>query len=116
MEPDFFFYPLIVIGSPFGAFALGVFIADRAGLYSHMTRRTLYLTAVPTGLLFPAFLAGSAVVIIEGTVHYGYMQHWTKLVMFCGTLMVYGSASPELFAAIRARILETGRTNSGGHA
>ena len=107
MEPTFVWYPAIAIGSPYVAFFAGVWLADRVGLYSHIPRRTLYLTAIPTGFIIPSLLAGSAFVTIEDVPHYGYMQHEFKLLLFLGTVMVYGSASPELFAAIRSKILES---------
>ena len=115
MEPTFVLFPVIAIGSPFLSFFAGVWMADMAGLYSHIPRRTLYLTAIPTGFIVPSMLAGSAVVTIgEVTpygymevIHYGYMQHEFKLLLFLGTVMVYGSASPELFAAIKSKLLES---------
>ena len=107
MEPTFVLFPAIAIGSPFLSFFAGVWLADRVGLYSHIPRRTLYLTAIPTGFIIPGLLAGSAVVTIGEVTHYGYMQDEFKLAVFLGTVMVYGSASPELFAAIRSKILES---------
>ena len=112
MEPTFFLFPLIAIGSPFLSFFAGVLLADRGQLYPHIPRRTLYLTAVPTGLVIPAMLAGSAVVTIGDTTYYGYMQDEFKLAAFVGTVMVYGSAAPELFAALRSKVIEQGRGKS----
>ena len=72
-------------------------VAGRPGpLYTDLPRRTLYLTAIPTGLVIPALLAGSAVVTIGESTYYGYMQGEFKLAAFVGTVMVYGSAAPEL--------------------
>ena len=107
MEPTSFLFPVIAIGSPFLSFFAGVWLADRMGLYSHIPRRMLYLTAIPTGLLVPGLLASSGVVTIGKVHHYGYMQHEFKLALFLGTVMIYGSASPELFAAIRNKILQS---------
>ena len=104
MEPDFLGYTAIALGSPFLSFFAGVGIADAVGLYTHMKRRVVYLTAIPTAIVITGMLTGGAVVMIEGSPYYGYMQHFHKFLLFCGTVMFYGIASPELFSAIKSRM------------
>ena len=43
---------------------------------------------------------------LDGVANYGYMQTIPKYMMFCGTIMFYGVASPELFGAIKSRVLD----------
>ena len=105
MEPQFLLYPVIGIASPFVLFFLGVYLADKIGLYSSVSRKSLYLTAIVPGFIFPAMLALGSSVTINGTTYYGYLDSVFKYALFAGTLMIYGCAAPHLLTSLLRKIL-----------
>ena len=106
MEPNSFWYIALTFVCPILSFFVGVIVADSVGLYGSIKRRTMYLTAIPTGIVVTGMLMSGASVTLDGVANYGYMQTMPKYMMFCGTIMFYGVASPELFGAIKSRVLD----------
>ncbi|MDR6264228.1 MULTISPECIES: hypothetical protein [Rhodobacterales] len=96
---------------PFMAFAAGVYISDVIGLNSEESRKNIYLMAMPVGMLTVGILlSGTTVkVMSEGglpQVHYGHMQSFGIYLVFCGTIMFYGTLVPQLFKSYRDRFKE----------
>ena len=104
-KPDTLAYNLLALGSPLLFFFIGVVIADRAALYEHITRREMYPTAIPTGVLITGMLTSGTAPMIDDVPNYGHMQHLHKFLLFAGTVMFYGVASPELFGALKTKVL-----------
>lgn len=106
-------YVAVGIVSPYLFFALGLVAARKLGIYRNMSRRHMYWSGAVACLLVPGMLAGGAVVEIEEATHYGYLESVFKYTIFCGTLTVYGSAAPELFEAVRNRIVKSVTSEHG---
>lgn len=112
MEPNFLLEQFFVLVAPFLAFFCGVAIADVIDLHSDIPRLTVWLMSIPTGMVSTGLLMVSASVSIPNDgagengaiVLYGYMESIPKYAVFVGLLMFYGTATPELFQAIRNRI------------
>ena len=60
--------------------------------------------SVPAGLLTTGILISSASIQLSGVTYFGYMVSPAKYLIIIGTIMFYGTAAPELFAAIRGRL------------
>lgn len=106
-------YAAAGIISPYLFFALGLMVAGKLGLYRNMSRSHMYWSGLIACLLVPGMLAVGSVVEIEEETRYGYLESVFKFTIFCGTLMVYGSAAPELFEAIRNRIVKSATSEHG---
>ena len=105
MEPVSSLNVLLPLGVPLLFFFFGVIIGERAGLYRPITPLVIYITSIPTGVLIVGLLAGSASTVTnEGFIKYVYFEQSHKLMTFCGAMMFYGIAAPELFVAILNRI------------
>jgi hypothetical protein len=93
---------------PFVAFGIGVYISEAMGLNTVESRKHIYLMALPTGLLTVGILLSGSTVNITAAnglpkVHHGHMQSFGIYAVFCGTLMFYGTAVPQLFESFRKR-------------
>lgn len=94
---------------PFIAFGAGVFISDVIGLNAKESRRNVYLMALPVGLLTVGVLLQGTTVHVPDqngfmTVRYGHLQGVGLYLVFCGTIMFYGTLVPQLFRSFRAKI------------
>ncbi len=94
---------------PFIAFGMGVYISDVIGLNSEESRKHVYLMALPVGLLtVGVLLSGTTVKVMAENglpqVHHGHMQSFGIYLVFCGTIMFYGTLVPQLFKSYRDRI------------
>lgn len=67
-------------------------------------RKNVWLMSVPVGLVTTGILISSASIQQSGVIYYGYMASPAKYSIFFGTIMFYGTAAPELFAAVRGRL------------
>ena len=106
MEPTYFVYPAFGIASPYLAFFLGVFAADRLDLYSEISSIKLFFIAIFPGLLLPSMFAHGASITIKGVTYYGYLESVFEFASFAGFVAVSGSVAPELFFAIRRKVLK----------
>lgn len=112
MEPNVLLEQFFILLVPFFAFFCGVGIADAIDLYSGIPRKTVWLMSVPTGLVSTGLLMISASVAVSNggagengpLIVYGYMESVPKYSVFVGVLMFYGTATPELFQALRNKI------------
>ena len=102
----------LVFVVPFMAFAVGVFISDVVGLNEGESRRNVYLMALPVGLLTVGILLQGTTVRIDldaglTLVRYGHMQGVGLYLVFCGTIMFYGTLVPQLFRSFRERLRDS---------
>lgn len=93
---------------PFLAFAIGVWISDVIGLNESESRKNVFLMALPVGMLTVGILlSGTTVRVMSEAglpeVHHGHMQSFGIYLVFCGTIMFYGTLVPQLFRSFRDR-------------
>jgi hypothetical protein len=97
---------------PFLSFATGVYISDVLGLNEGQARKQVYLMALPVGLLTVGILLTGTSVTVDGDVKHGHTQNLGVLMVFCGTIMFYGTLVPQLFKMNRKQM--TSRLEENG--
>ena len=114
MSKDYFLTWLLIHGTPFAAFALGVWISIHLRLNNTLSARAVWLMAIPVALLTVGNFVQITYIEIpvqqnttyqEVTPGYTYMGSYGNFLLFTGTLIFYGTAVPKLFEGFRERFI-----------
>lgn len=116
MEKTFFLSMLFWLGAyiaPFVMFFSGVGIGIKAKLHGSMNPRVIWMTALPVALLTIGNLLSATTYMASdpdgsGSFRsYGYLDSVHQALIFYGTVMFYGTMSPQIFQKIRERLPRT---------
>ena len=113
MEPSIsagLFSLVFIHGTPFLAFAFGVFISIQLSLNGDLSTRHVVLMSIPVGIL----TIGNLLMIItvqinnrdsgEIVIKYGHINSVGQFLGFIGSVILYGTLVPQLFDQVRRRI------------
>ena len=108
--------------SPFAAFALGVWISIRI-IHTEIAPQTIWLMAIPVALITIGNFMQMTYIDVPIPDHagfrerestYTYMQNYGTFLVFAGTLVLYGTAVPQLFNRIRLRVVGSLQPSANG--
>lgn len=104
---------------PFVSFFFGVLISIRLDLNRDVPAKIIWLMAVPVGLItignMLLMMSVESEVVIEGVLlaekQYGHASSLPQYFVFTGTIILYGTLVPQLFAQARARLRDSPRSD-----